>query len=116
MDQILLENMEFYAYHGHFAEEQKTGNRFRVDIQIEADLSKPAGTDDLDDTIDYARVYALVNKEMGIPSKLLEHVAGRIADSLKNHFQGMKQVSVKVSKLNPNMGGRMEGVSVMITR
>jgi 7,8-dihydroneopterin aldolase/epimerase/oxygenase len=116
MSQIILKNMEFYAYHGHFTEEQKIGNRFTVSLIIDTDLSRAASSDDLDDTIDYSRVYEIVKQEMMVPSRLLEHVAGRIADALHKNFRDMAKTTVKVTKLNPSLGGKTESVSVVITK
>ncbi len=75
MAQLTLQNMEFYAHHGHFTEENIIGGRFRVDVVIETDISKAAASDDLKDAVDYSRVYELVKKEMHQVSHLIEHVA-----------------------------------------
>jgi dihydroneopterin aldolase len=116
MAQLTLQNMEFYAHHGHFAEENIIGGRFRVDVVIEADISKAAATDDLNDAVDYSRVYELVKKEVHQVSHLVEHVAGRIADCIHAEFKGIGQVTVTVFKLNPPVGGKMDHFSVTITR
>ena len=116
MGQILLENMEFFAYHGHYAEEQKIGNRFLVTLNIDADLQKPASTDNLEDAIDYSRVYEIVHQEMKVPSRLLEHVACRIVDTLYKNFKGIEKITVKVTKLNPPLGGKTEGVSILLSK
>ena len=116
MGQILLENMEFYAYHGHYPEEQKIGNRFRLTLSLDADLQKPSETDNLADAIDYRKVYEIVKLEMQVPSRLLEHVAGRIIDSLYKALKGIEKITVKVTKLNPPLGGKIEGVSIVLTK
>ncbi|MCX5844750.1 MAG: dihydroneopterin aldolase, partial [Deltaproteobacteria bacterium] len=54
--------------------------------------------------------------EMKVPSNLLEHLTGRIVDSLVLKFSAIKTVTVKVTKLNPPLGGKTEGVSVVITK
>ena len=113
---IKIENMEFYAYHGHFKEEQIVGNKFLVDLAIETDMQMPAKSDDLDDALNYQIAYNLVKEEMQIKSHLLEHIAGRILDSLYNNFTTIKKATVKVSKMNPPMGGKMERVSVTLSR
>ena len=112
---IELEGMEFYAFHGHFEVEQKIGTRFLVDVKIETDLSKAAHSDQLTDTLNYQEVYNLVKKEMGIVSKLLEHVAQRIITGLKTQFPEIDHGSVKISKMNPPMGGQIEKVSVSLS-
>ena len=116
MGQLLLENMEFYAHHGHFEEEQTIGGRFTVDLIIETNFTKASETDDLDDAVDYSHVYELVRDEMAKPSHLLEHLARRIADSVYSASSKVSQVKVTVSKLNPAIGGQMSKFSVVLTR
>ncbi|WP_294601005.1 dihydroneopterin aldolase [uncultured Rikenella sp.] len=110
---IELENMEFYAYHGHYEEEQRVGNRFRVDLRFEVDSREAAGTDELADTISYLDVYACVRRQMEIPSRLLEHVSGRIVAALREEFPAMGALRLKVSKLDPPLGGQVEKVSLV---
>ncbi len=114
--EILLENMEFYAFHGHYDEEQKVGGLYRVNIKIDADLDKASKSDILDDTIDYSIIYDIIKKEMKIPSKLLEHVAGRIIDAVYAHFKRIERVTLKITKLNPPLEGKTEGVSIILSR
>ena len=111
---IEIEGMEFYAFHGHFEVEKIAGNRFLVNIAIEADCSKAALSDRLEDTLDYQKAYLAVKQEMAIPSDLLENVAHRIISRIKNEFPGALKVKVKVSKMNPPMGGQIERVSVTL--
>jgi len=116
MAQLTLQNMEFYAHHGHFKEENIIGGRFRVDVVIETDISKPAASDDLNDAVDYGRVYEIVKREIHQVSRIIEHVAGRIADAIHTEFKDIGQVTVTVCKLNPPVGGKMDHFSVTITR
>jgi len=116
MSVIQIEKMEFYAYHGHFREEQIVGNRFLVDIWIETDMSKPAVTDNLNDAINYQIAYKLVRKEMEKKSNLLEHIAKRILDTLFESLEGIEKARVKISKMNPPVGGKMDCVSVLLGR
>lgn len=109
---IEIEGMEFYAFHGHFEVEKIAGNRFLVNLKIEADLSKAGQTDRLEDTLDYQKAYLAVKEEMSVPSDLLEHVCQRIVTRIKDEFPEVQKVSVKVSKMNPPMGGQIEKVSV----
>lgn len=109
---IELEGMEFYAFHGHFEVEKLIGNRFLVDLKIEADCRKAGQTDRLGDTLNYQKAYQLVKEEMAVPSDLLENVAQRIITRIKSEFQETQKVTVKVSKMNPPMGGQIEKVSI----
>jgi len=116
MGLIRIEDMEFYAFHGHYREEQIVGNHFMVDVAIETDTDKAGKSDELRDTLNYQKAYLVVKREMEITSKLLEHIATRILDALYNELPGVKKATVKVSKLNPVMGGRIGRVSVELTR
>ncbi len=116
MSVIQIENMEFYAYHGHFREEQIVGNRFLVNLWIETDMSKPAETDSLDDAVNYQVAYKLIRKEMEKKSNLLEHIAKRILDALFEGLEGIEKVRVKISKMNPPVGGKVDSVSVSLGR
>jgi dihydroneopterin aldolase len=116
MGLIQLENMEFYAYHGHFKEEQIVGNKFMVSLSIETDLKKAAKTDNLQDTLNYHKAYQVVKEEMSRKSYLLENIASRILDSLYRNFSGIITATVKISKINPPVGGKMDCVSITLSR
>ncbi|MGQ1891816.1 dihydroneopterin aldolase [Thermophagus sp. OGC60D27] len=113
---IELEEMEFYAYHGCFREENVVGNRFIVNIAIKTDMELPMNSDKIDDAINYVKVYNLVRIEMQRTSNLLEHVTSRILNALYRNFPQILWARVKVSKMNPPMGGQMEKVSVTLER
>jgi 7,8-dihydroneopterin aldolase/epimerase/oxygenase len=114
MGKIQLENMEFYAYHGCFKEEQIIGTRFVVDLEIETDTAKAEVSDHLTDTLNYQEIYQAVKREMDEKSHLLEHVARRIINAVVTGFPGIKHIRVKVSKLNPPVGGKMHQVSMVL--
>lgn len=116
MSLIKLEGMEFFAYHGCFEEEQIIGTKFRIDLNIEANVDEAAETDDLSKTINYLSVYQMVKKQMEIKSRLLENVGKRILDELYNQFPGVIKAEVKVSKLNPPLGGKLDSVSLTLSR
>lgn len=116
MGVIEIEGMHFYAFHGHFETERIVGNDFIVDLKIKTDCSGASETDELNDALNYQVVYDLVKQEMAITSKLLEHVAKRILDALFAQFPQLKKAKVKVSKMNPPMGGEIEKVSVTLSR
>jgi 7,8-dihydroneopterin aldolase/epimerase/oxygenase len=113
---IEIEGMHFYAFHGHFESEQKVGNEFIVNLKIETDCSQASVTDNLDDALNYQTVYEIVKKEMTTTSHLLENVAKRILDNLYFNFESIIKAEVKISKMNPPMGGQIEKVSVTVSR
>ena len=116
MGLIEIEGMRFYAYHGHFETEQIVGNDFIIDLQMKADCNKAALSDDLNDALNYQAIYTLVKKEMAVKSRLLENVAKRILDVLFAEFPNLENAKIKVSKMNPPMGGEIEKVSVTLSR
>ncbi len=116
MGLITIEGMKFYAFHGHFEAEKIVGNQFEVDLFLETNCVKAAETDNLDFALNYQEVYNLVKTEMEINSSLLENVAKRILDSLYNNFTIIEKANIKVSKINPPMGGEIEKVSVSLSR
>ena|ERR1035437_8138917 len=115
MEKILVEGIKLYAYHGCMKEEAVIGGNYIVDICIEADMSKPSKSDNLNDAIDYVTVYEIVKKEMAVRSKLIEHVAKRILDKLKKRFPKTEFIEVKVTKLNPPIDGDVDKVSVVVS-
>lgn len=116
MGYIQIENMEFYAFHGHYKEEQKVGNKFMVDLKIETDMTKPAESDNLKDAVNYQQAYQIVKRQMEKKSYLLENIAGRILNAIHEEMEGIKKVTVKVAKINPPMGGKIGSVSVTLER
>jgi len=117
MGKIIIEGMEFYAFHGHYREEQIVGNRFLVDLEIEGDLTGPASSDRLEDAINYQVAYKLIKEEMKRrKSNLLENIAKRILDALFVNLEGIQKATIRVRKMNPPLGGPIKSVGVTLTR
>ena len=99
---ISLSGLRFFAYHGAEVQEAVSGGWYRVDVDINADVRKAIDSDSLNDTINYARVAEIVRHEMEIPSKLIEHVAGRISNELNRCFGNrIHSMTVKIIKESP---------------
>ncbi len=116
MDYIILSNIRTYSYHGCMDEEEKIGAEFRTDLKVKTDMSKAAQTDDLQYGLDYTRLNEIVIAEMKIRAKLMETVALRIINSILSEFDIAINVEVKITKLNPPVGGNIEAVSVQMFR
>lgn len=114
MGTIHLKNIKLYAYHGCLVEESQIGSDYVVNLWVKADLSESVSTDELVDTIDYVLLQKIVQNEMAIRSKLLEHVANRIIQSVFLKVSSASYVRVKVAKKNPPIGGFVEEVSVSL--
>jgi len=117
MDKIVIEEMEFYAFHGHYQEEQIVGNRFLVDLEIESNLLAPAESDQLADAVNYQQAYQLIKKEMRRKkSNLLENIAKRILDALYGEMDGIEKVTIRIRKMHPPMGGPIKSVGITMSR
>lgn len=111
---IKLTNIRTFSYHGCLVEESKIGSDYRVDLEIEADLSASMDSDELCDTVDYVHLNKIVTEEMAIRSKLLEHVAKRIQVRVFAEIAAVSRVVLSVTKLNPPIGGDVEAVTIQV--
>ena len=111
---IALEGMRFHANHGCFLEERTIGTAFVVNLKLCADTEHAQLHDDIATTVNYQDVYNCVSREMSVPSRLLEHVASRIAKAVLSQFSDVSWLSVKGSKLNPPLGGQVDTASVTL--
>ncbi len=116
MDRIEVEGIKLFGYHGCLDEEGKIGTDYRVNVTVWGDLSRPAQTDELNDTLDYVIINRIVKQEVGIRSKLIEHVANRILDRLLAEMPPVQKAEIKLSKLYPPINGDVESVSVVMSR
>ena len=105
MGQNALGGLELFAFYGFSDEEQKIGNKYGIDLTINTDLRRAAESDNLDETVNYEVLYALVLEEMKIPARLLEHLGHRIIDKVYEKFPFVQSVKVSVYKFNPPLGG-----------
>ncbi|RLL41662.1 dihydroneopterin aldolase [Oceanobacillus piezotolerans] len=117
MDKIILNELEFYGFHGLLPEENKLGQRFNVDLELYVDLEKAGKTDDMNDSIHYGEVYEKVRSIVeGDIKKLIEAVAHSIADTLLESFDQLEACLVRVTKPNPPIVGHYKSVAVEIYR
>jgi dihydroneopterin aldolase len=116
MGTIKLTNIRTYSYHGCLEEEAKIGSNYRVDLIIKTNLKPSAHTDELIDTVDYVDLNRIVIEEMAIRAKLLEHVAQRIINRILSELIMVTQVKIEVTKLNPPIGGDVEGVTICMKK
>lgn len=109
---IFLKRMHFFAHHGVGRQETIAGNDFFIDLRLRTDITRAAETDDVADTVSYADVFEAVKEEMAIPSKLLEHVCGRIVRRLFRDFPTVEGIDLRLSKRNPPMGADLDTAGV----
>jgi dihydroneopterin aldolase/2-amino-4-hydroxy-6-hydroxymethyldihydropteridine diphosphokinase len=117
MDRISLHGLQFYGYHGVFAEENKLGQRFVVDLELELDLLRAGTQDELAATVNYAEIAEMTKQLVeGQPFQLVEAVAEAIAQRLLREYSLLQGVFVRVHKPNPPVALPFDGVSVTLHR
>ena len=115
MKQVIeINGIKLYAFHGCLPEEEKIGGHYVVDVMLNTDFTSASLTDHLSETIDYVDVNRIVEEEMAIRSKLIEHVGQRIVQRLKNEFPTIFTVRLKVTKLSPPINGDVDSVAISI--
>ena len=114
MGTVRVENIKVYANHGCLTEETIIGSDYLVNVLVKTNLSKASKSDKLADTVDYVLINQIVEEEMAIPSKLLEHVAKRISDRIFSEIPTVKKSKVAVSKINPPIYGDVEKVTIVL--
>ena len=112
---IELTGMRFHAYHGCLPEERRDGNLFVVDFSCEYDISRAVESDSLEDTLDYGAIYDIIEREMAVPSNLLENVAGRIARAIMESHPEIISLKLSVAKHNPPVRGEAEWSRVTLS-
>lgn len=111
---IALKGLRFHARHGVMEQERTTGGEFVVDVCVQCDVTAAVHSDHVEDTLNYAEIYEIINREMQTPSNLLEHLAGRIGGSMMEAFPQVQEIVITVTKKNPPLGGQLEGASVTL--
>lgn len=111
--EISVNRIKVYAHHGCHPQERIVGGDFYVSISALTEVEASAWQDDcLEGTADYSRFVSITRREMAVPSKLLEHVAARIAASVLEDCPSVLKVSVTIEKENPPLGVLCQGVSI----
>ena len=111
---VSLNKIRVFARHGVLDQERLTGGEFVVSVVVKTDFSKALLTDAVDDTVNYAALLDIVRAEMAIPSRLLEHVAGRIAAKVCESFPMVSELWVEIEKVSPPLKAACRSASVKI--
>mgnify|MGYP001474651517 CR=1 FL=1 len=117
MDTIKFERIQLYGRHGLFAEENRLGQRFYISLELKLDLRRAGTTDRLEETVNYAEVYALVKDIVEKETfRLIETLAETIASRILDAYDKIREVTVRVVKPPPPLDIVFDGVSVELTR
>ena len=111
---IFVNDLRLYAHHGVMEQEQRVGAWFVVTLRVHYNIMRAMKSDDIKDALSYADIVGVVKEEMAKPSRLLEHVAGRIAETILERFPQAQSIELKLTKENPPMGVDCSGAGVEI--
>ncbi len=112
--QIEVNGIQLYAFHGCLEEEGRIGGHYIVDVSLTTDFTSAALTDDLTQTVDYVDINRIVAEEMAIRSKLIEHVGQRISRRIFQELKAIEKLKVKITKLCPPINGDVQNVAIII--
>ncbi len=96
---IELKELRFHAGHGIYMGEAEAGSEFEVDATLE--FETVTHVTELEQTVSYADVYAIIRQRMAIPVGLLENVAQDIAAAVHELDKRVKKITISIRKLNP---------------
>jgi 7,8-dihydroneopterin aldolase/epimerase/oxygenase len=97
---IELKQLHFFAQHGLYAEERKTGNEFEVNLIVSYQPSSGTITD-ISDTVNYVQLYDLLKAEMQKPRYLLETFVMEVTELIHVAFQQVRKIEISITKLHP---------------
>lgn len=117
MDKMQLKGMRFYGYHGVFAEENRLGQQFIVDLELIMDMQQAALTDELQYALDYSELHGFVKGIVeGPPFKLIEVLTSQVASQVLEHYTNVHEVTVRVTKPHPPFKVHFDGVTIEMNR
>ena len=117
MDKIIIKNLKLFCYHGVNPEEKVDGQNFVFDIEASVDLSIPCETDNVDDTVSYAKMIKTVRRvAQSQKDDLIERVAQRIIDALFEEYEKIQAIKIIVMKPEAPSKADFDYVAVQIER
>lgn len=117
MDKIIVKNLKIYAYHGVNPEEKEDGQNFIFDITASLDLDTPCKSDDVNDTVSYAKIIKSVTRiATSEKNDLLERVAERVASGLFEDFPKIQKLKITLKKPEAPIKADFDFVAVEIER
>ena len=117
LDEIRIEDLEVFANHGLFPEENVLGQKFLVSAVLYTDTRRAGKTDDLTASIHYGEVCAFIDRYLREHTfKLLERAAESLAEELLLNTQNLRKVRIEIKKPWAPVGLPLKTVSVSIER
>ncbi len=109
---IHLRNVILHGKHGVFEEEHLLDAPFEINVHCY--LYKDIIVHQLEDTLNYAEVFAIVKNCFATPQQLLEVLAKQIVETIKLQYAIVEKVSISIFKLNAPIAGLQGQVGVTL--
>lgn len=117
MDKILIRDLKIFAYHGVNPEEKRDGQHFVFDMDLSVNITKACHSDDVNDTVSYAKVIKTVTRIVTEQKyDLLEKVAQVTADAIFEEYPEVFSIDITLKKPEAPMKADFNWVGVQISR
>ena len=111
---ISLNKLHFFAYHGLYTEEKKIGAEFEVNLSVSFQPEDKIA--ELDETVNYEKLYKLLKSEMQKQRELLETLAMEVTQAIHLSFPGIKKIEISIAKLQVPIVGFTGNVEVKYSK
>lgn len=117
MDKIIIKGLKLFAYHGVNPEEKENGQNFELDIEYYLEMDKPCISDNVDDTVSYAKVVKCVRQAfLSDKFDLIEKAAQVVADAIFAQFEPVQRVDITLKKPQAPVSADFDYMAVQISR
>ena len=117
MDKITIKNLHFYTYHGVNPEEKEQGQNFYLDIDYYVNIAKACHSDNVEDTVSYAKVVKCVKRVFTAEKyDLIERAAQVVAEAILDEFEEILKVGVTLKKPETPGKEELDYMAVTISR
>ncbi len=115
MDELHVNDIRCYAYHGCIEEERSVGGHFSVNVSVYGNWALAAESDYLSDAIDYVYLSRVVKQIMDIPVNLIEKAAYAIANQIRSDHPNLDRISIRITKVRAPIEQDVAEVAVVVT-
>ena len=117
MDKIIIKGLEVFAHHGVYENEKTKGQKFVINAEFEVDTLTASLSDDIEDTLDYAKVCEFIKDYMVVNQvNLLETLVNELSRKLLLTFKLIKSVSLEICKPDAPIPSKFDTVSLKVFR
>jgi dihydroneopterin aldolase len=113
MEKIIIKGLKLFAYHGVNPEEKENGQNFILDITAELDADVAKKSDNIDDTVSYAKIIKTVRAVFTAESyDLIETAANKVSQEIMDTYHAIQKVTVLLMKPEAPINADFEYVAV----